>query len=91
MVTETPVLAHYKHIVETIVETDFFDDVSSGVFFQLDNDKQLHPVSFFSENLNSPKCNCEIYDKELLAVTQCFKQWTKTESQKYFNKSDNKP
>ena len=35
----------------------------------------LHPVAFFSKNLNPAECNYEIYDKELLAIIRCFEQW----------------
>ena len=74
MVTEAPILAHYKQGLKTIVETDSSDYVSSGVFSQLGEDGLLHPVAFFSKNLNPAKCNYEIYDKELLAIIRCFEQ-----------------
>ena len=74
MVTKAPILAHYKQGLKTIVETDSSDYVSSGVFFQLGEDGLLHPVAFFSKNLNPAKCNYEIYDKELLAIIRCFEQ-----------------
>ena len=38
-------------------------------------DRLLHPIAFFSKNLNPVECNYEIYDKELLAIIQCFEQW----------------
>ena len=75
MVTKAPILAHYKQGVKTIVETDSSDYVSSGVLSQLGDDGLLHPVAFFSKNLNPAKCNYEIYDKELLAIIRCFEQW----------------
>ena len=75
MVTEAPILAHYKQGLRTIVETDSSDYVSSGVFFQLGKDGLLHPVAFFSKNPNPAECNYKIYDKELLAIIWCFKQW----------------
>ena len=75
MVTKAPILAYYKQGVKTIVETDSSDYVSSGVLFQLGNDELLHPVAFFSKNLNPAECNYEIYDKELLAIIRCFEQW----------------
>ncbi len=57
------------------METDFSDYVSSGVFSQLEKDGLLHPVAFFSKNLNPVECNYEIYDKKLLAIIRCFEQW----------------
>ncbi len=72
MVTEAPIFTHYKQGVKTIVETDSSNYVSSGVLSQLDDDRLLHPVVLFSENLNSSECNYEIYDKELLAIIRYF-------------------
>ena len=68
MVTKAPILAYYKQGVKTIVETNSSDYVSSGVFSQLGNDELLHPIAFFSKNLNPAKCNYKSYDKELLAI-----------------------
>ena len=68
MITEVPILIYYKQSLRTIVETDSSDYVSSGVLSQLGKDGLLHPVAFFSKNLNSAKCNYEIYNKELLAI-----------------------
>ena len=75
MVTEAPILSHYKQSLKKIVETDSFDYVSSGVLSQLGEDGLLYFVAFFSKNLNSAECNYEIYDKELLAIIRCFEQW----------------
>ncbi len=72
MVTKTPILAYYKQNVKTIIKTDSFDYINSGVFSQLGDDGLLHPIPFFSNNLNLVECNYEIYDKELLAIIRCF-------------------
>ena len=72
IVTKALILAHYKQGFKTFVETDSSDYVSSEVFSQLGNDGLLHPVVFFSKNLNPAECNYEIYDKELLATIRCF-------------------
>ncbi len=74
MVTEVPILAHYKQGLKTIVETDSSDYVNSGVLSQLGEDGLLHPIVFFSKNLNPTKCNYKIYDKELLGIIQCFEK-----------------
>ena len=74
MVTEAPILTHYKQGLKTIVETDSSDYVNSGVLFQLGEDRLLYLVTFFPKNLNPTECNYDIYDKELLAIIQCFKQ-----------------
>ncbi len=73
MVTEAPISAHYKQGLKTIMETNFFNYISSRGLCQLGKDRLLYPVVFFSKNLNPAKCNYEIYDKELLAIIWCFK------------------
>ena len=60
MVIKALILAYYKHSVKTIVETDLSNYISSGVLFQLGNDKLLYFVAFFSKNLNLAECNYEI-------------------------------
>ena len=75
MVSKVLILAHYKQGVKTIVETNSSHYVSRGVFSQLDDDGLLHPIAFFSKNLNPTKCNYEIYNKELLAIIRCYEQW----------------
>lgn len=54
------------------MDIDLSNYVSSRIFFQLDNNKLIHLGDFFSKNLNLAKYNCEIYDKELLAIIRWF-------------------
>ena len=68
MVTEAPILTHYKQGLKIIMKTDFSDYVNGRVFFQLEKNELLYPVVFFSKNQNPAECNYEIYDKELLAI-----------------------
>ena len=72
MVIKAPILAHHKQGIKTIVETNSSDYVSSGVLSQLGDNGLLHPIAFFSKNLNPAECNNEIYNKELLAIIRCF-------------------
>jgi hypothetical protein len=57
------------------MECDASDYVTAGVLSQKDDDGVLHPVAFFSRKMTPTKCNYEIYDKELLAIIRCFKEW----------------
>ena len=51
--------------------SDFaIDDILSQYF-----GKNLHPVAFLSRKLSDTEQNYEIYDKEMLAIVNCFKQW----------------
>ena len=68
MITEVLILIHYKQGLKIIMKIDFFDYISSKVFYQLKKDGLLYLVAFFSKNLNSAEYNYKIYDKELLAI-----------------------
>ena len=72
MVTQAPILTHYKQGFKTIVETNSSDHISNGVPSQLGKDRLTYLVAFFSKNVNLNKCNYKIYDTELLAIIQCF-------------------
>ena len=74
MVTKVSIFAHYKQDLKTIIKTDSSDYVSSGVFFQLGNDRLLYLVAFFFKNPNLVECNYKIYNKELLTIIRCFEQ-----------------
>jgi len=73
--TTAPVLRPFDWNKEVILETDASDYVSAGVLSQYDNNGVLHPVAFFSKKHSATECNYEIYDKELLAIICCFKEW----------------
>ena len=76
--TSTPVLRHFNPDLETIIETDASDYVTSGILFQKhpENGKLvLHPVAFISEKMSPAECNYEIGDKELLAIMSALEKW----------------
>ncbi|KAF4310821.1 hypothetical protein GTA08_BOTSDO13627 [Botryosphaeria dothidea] len=60
---------------ETILATDSSGYCIGGVLQQYDNDGFLRPVAFFSKKNLPAECNYPIYDKELLAVVKCLRQW----------------
>jgi hypothetical protein len=70
-----PVLACFDVDRDVIVEMDTSDYVSTGVLSQYDDDNVLHPVAYFSKKHSPTECNYEIYDKELMASIQAFKEW----------------
>jgi len=45
------------------------------VLSQYNKDGKLRPVAFLSQKLAPAELNYEIYNKELLAIIRCFKQW----------------
>ena len=73
--TIAPILRHFDHDREIIVETDASDYVSAGILSQYDDDAILHPVRVISKKYWPAECNYEIYDKELMAIVRCFEEW----------------
>ncbi|HLO99762.1 MAG TPA: reverse transcriptase domain-containing protein [Fimbriimonas sp.] len=76
--TTAPILRHFDPTLETILETDASDFVTSGILSQRfpERDKLvLHPVAFFSKKMSPAECNYGIGDKELLAIVQAFEEW----------------
>jgi hypothetical protein len=46
-----------------------------GVLSQYNNKEVLRPCAYFLRKNNAHECNYKIYNKELLAVVQCLKEW----------------
>ena len=74
-VCEAPIFWHFDPNEQCFVETDSSDYVNAGVLSQPDGNGILHPVAYFFCRMSPAKCNYEIYDKELLAIIWCFKEW----------------
>ncbi|KAH9269612.1 hypothetical protein BASA83_008262 [Batrachochytrium salamandrivorans] len=62
-------LAHPNDEQPFILETDASDFAISGVLHQHDQTNTLRPVAFYSRQMNNAERNYDIYDKELLAVS----------------------
>ena len=73
-VCKAPILCHFDSSKQCFVETDSSDYVNAGVLSQLDDKGVLHLVAYLSRKMAPAKCNYEIYDKELLAIIQCFEK-----------------
>ena len=72
---EAPILCHFDPSKQCFIETDLSDYVNASVLSQLDDEGVLHPVAYFSRKMAPAECNYEIYDKKLLAIIWCFKEW----------------
>ena len=68
------VLRHFDPSLESFIEADASDSAIGGVLSQKHRGR-LHPVAFQSRKLSPAELNYEIYDKEMLAIVHCFKQW----------------
>ena len=69
------ILAHPDETAPFIVETDASDYAIGGVLSQSLEGNEQRPVAFYSRQMNPSERNYHIYDKELLAIISCLKQW----------------
>jgi hypothetical protein len=60
---------------EIELETDASDFALGGQIGQRDNNGKLHPIAFYSHKLHGAELNYPIYDKEFLAIFNCFKEF----------------
>ena len=75
MLFKTSVLAHFDFDKKIILETDTSQYITDDVLSQYSNNDSLHSVVFYSKNMLLIKCNYHIYDKELLIIIKCLKNW----------------
>ena len=68
-------LTHFYQTQVVILKCDSFDDISEGVLLEYKDNDLLHSVTFFSKNLIPAECNYKIYDKKLLMIICCLKNW----------------
>jgi hypothetical protein len=73
--TSAPILHHFDHNLDTIIETDASDSAISAIISQVHPDNLLHPIAFMSRKMTPAECNYEIHDKELLAIISAMKLW----------------
>ena len=65
--TSDPDLQCWKQIPSTYL--------NGRILSEADDDGVLHPVAFYGKNMVPTECNCEIYDKELLAIVRYPEHW----------------
>ncbi|KAH9245109.1 hypothetical protein BASA81_017423 [Batrachochytrium salamandrivorans] len=68
-------LSHPDEKKEFLVECDASDFALGGVLSQFGPNNELQPVVFFSCQMCPAERNHEIYDKELLVIIECLKEW----------------
>lgn len=70
-----PILVHPNSSLPYCVETDASDFAIAGILSQVQPNSSMHPVAFFSRQMTPAELNYPVYDKELLAIYTCFKEW----------------
>ena len=73
--TSAPILQHFQPDLPLTIEADASDFALGCILSQPSSDGTLHPVCFYSRKFTTAELNYPIYDKELLAVVESFKQW----------------
>ncbi|RYC76607.1 hypothetical protein BFJ63_vAg20516 [Fusarium oxysporum f. sp. narcissi] len=57
------------------LETDASDFALGGQIGQRHDDGMLHPIAFYFHKMHGAELNYPIYDKEFLAIVNCFKEF----------------
>ena len=73
--TSAPILRYYNPEFKCVLETDASDYAIGAILSQINEDHELHPVAYYSRKLSPAELNYEIYDKEMLAIVEAFKEW----------------
>ena len=73
--TSTPILTHWISNAQLIVETDASDYALAAVLSIVNEDNEVHPVTFHSCTFTAAELNYDTHDKELLAIFEAFKIW----------------
>lgn len=75
MFVSAPNLLIFDPDRETVLETDSSGYCTGGVLMQYDDNGVLRPCAFMSKKNLPAECNYPIYDKELLAIVKCLREW----------------
>ena len=74
--TTAPILAHFDPDNLTVLKTDSSDYAIGSILSQIERTTGiLHPIAFYSRSMIPSEMNYDIYDKELLAIYEAFRQW----------------
>ncbi len=74
MFISAPILVSFNHTCMTVMKTDSSGWCIDEILLQLVNDV-WRPCAYYSKKNASAECNYEIYDKEMLVIIQCLKEW----------------
>ena len=76
MFVSAPILLQFNSDCKTVVEVNSSGYVVGGLLMQYNSNGILHPCAFFLKKNDPAECNYKIYDKELLAIVKCLKEWS---------------
>ena len=73
--TTAPVLEHYNWEAPLVMETDASKAGAGCVLSQIGEDKQWHPIAYYSYKFKGTEPRWDTHDKELYAIVLDFKTW----------------
>jgi len=73
--TSAPILTHWISDAQLIVETDASDYTLAAILSIVNEENEVHPVTFHSHTFTMAELNYNTHDKELLAIFEAFKIW----------------
>ena len=73
MFTKKLILTIFNPAKKIIIEIDTSRIALSSILNQLDEEKRLYSVIFYSRKFTAPELNYDIYNKKLLAIVNSFK------------------
>jgi len=73
--TTAPVLRHFDHERDVIIEIVISDNVSTEVLSQYDDEGVLHPVAYISQKHTPAECNYDICNTQLTAIIKALEEW----------------
>jgi hypothetical protein len=65
---------HIEPIHQIVVETDVSDFAIGAVLSEV-IDGRLHPIVFYSSQMDKAEINYDIHDEEVLAIIGALKEW----------------
>jgi len=74
MFISVSILVSFNHTCMIMMKTDFSDWCIDKILLQLMNDVWRF-CAYYSKKNASAECNYEIYDKEMLIIIWCLKEW----------------
>ena len=73
--TSAPILIHWVPNTPMIVGTNAFNYAIVGILLIYCTDKEIWPVTYYSQTLLAPELNYDTHDKELLTIHESFQSW----------------
>ncbi|KAG8871131.1 hypothetical protein FRB98_001016, partial [Tulasnella sp. 332] len=73
--TSSPILAFPDFEKPYVVETDSSVFARGAILSQRGEDGKLHPIAYASKSLTPAERNYDVYDLELLAIYEAFRDW----------------